>query len=62
MTRVDEIGPDIYRISTYIPPANLQFCQFLVLDDEPLLYHTGMRRLFPQVRDAVASLIAPFPY
>ncbi len=59
MTQVNEIGPDIYRISTYSPQANLLFCQFLVLDDEPLLFHTGMRRLFPQVRGAVASLIDP---
>ncbi len=58
-TRVDEIGPDIYRISTYSPEANLEFCQFLVRDDEPLLYHTGMRRLFPYVREAVATLINP---
>ncbi len=59
MAQVTEIGPEIYRISTYFPQADLQFCQFLVRDNEPLLYHTGMRRLFPQVRDAVATLIDP---
>jgi hypothetical protein len=57
MTTVTEIARDTYRISTYIPEANLQFNQFLVLDDEPLLFHTGMRALFPVVLDAVASLV-----
>lgn len=59
MTHVSEIAPDTYRISTYVPEANLQFNQFLVLDDEPLLFHTGMRILFPQVREAVSSLLDP---
>lgn len=59
MTRVDEIAPDVYRISTFVAPAKLQFNQFLVKDEEPLLFHTGMNRLFPSVRDAVAALIDP---
>jgi flavorubredoxin len=59
MTTVTEIAPDVFRICTLIPEFNLQFNQFLVRDEEPLLYHTGMRALFPQVRDAVASLIDP---
>jgi hypothetical protein len=42
MTRIDEIAPDIYRICTYIPEINLQFAQFLVRDEQPLLFHTGM--------------------
>jgi flavorubredoxin len=58
-TRVDEIAKDIYRISTYDDRIHLQFNQFLVKDDEPLLFHTGMRAIFPQVRDAVASVIDP---
>src|SRR4030095_6955617 len=56
---VTEIAPDFYRISTYIPEIDLQFNQFLVKDDEPLLFHTGMKALFPLVRDAVAKLIDP---
>jgi hypothetical protein len=36
MTRIDEIAPDIYRISTFVPEINLQFAQFLVRDEEPL--------------------------
>lgn len=59
MTSVDEVAPDLFRISTFIPDINLHFNQFLVRDDEPLLYHTGMRWLFPAVRDAVAQLIDP---
>jgi flavorubredoxin len=56
---VTEIAPDVFRISLFIPEANLQFNQFLVRDDEPLLFHTGMRTIFPVVREAVASLIDP---
>lgn len=59
MTNITEIAPDIFRISTYIPEIDLQFGQFLVRDEEPLLFHTGMRALFPVVREAVATLIDP---
>jgi flavorubredoxin len=59
MTTVDEIAPDLYRICTYNPDSGLQFCQFLYKDDEPLLFHTGHRRLFDQVRAAVATIIDP---
>jgi len=59
MTTITEIAPEIFRINTYIPEADLGFSQFLVRDDEPLLFHTGMKGLFPLVRDAVATLIDP---
>lgn len=59
MTNITEIAPDIYRINTFIPEANLGFSQFLVRDEEPLLFHTGMRALFPTVLESVASLIDP---
>jgi flavorubredoxin len=58
-TTTTEVASDVYRISTFIPEANMQFNQFLVRDDEPLLYHTGMNALFPLVHAAVAELIAP---
>lgn len=58
-TSVTEVAPDIFRICTYVAEFELQFNQFLVRDDEPLLYHTGMRGLFPAVRDAVGSVIDP---
>ena len=58
-TQVDEIAPDLFRLSTYIAKYDLQFNQFLVRDEEPLLYHTGMRGMFEPVRDAVAKVIDP---
>jgi flavorubredoxin len=57
--RIDEIAPDLYRISLYVKDFDLQFNHFLVKDDEPLLFHTGMRGMFPLVRDAVAKVIDP---
>lgn len=59
MTQITEVAPDLFRISTYIPEINLQFNQFLVRDEQPLLYHTGMKGLFPVVRDAVATILPP---
>lgn len=59
MTTITEIAPDTFRINTFIPEANLGFSQFLVRDEEPLLYHTGMKALFPTVREAVSKLIDP---
>ena len=41
--RTDEIAPDLYRISVYVKDFDLQFNHFLIKDDEPLLFHTGMR-------------------
>ncbi|GFE62813.1 hypothetical protein [Geobacter sp. AOG2] len=58
-TRIDEIAPHLYRLSTYIAKIDLQFNQFLVDDDEPLLYHTGLRGMFPLIRDAVATVLDP---
>ena len=59
MTTVSEIAPDVFRISTFVPEFDLQFNQFLVRDDEPLLFHTGPRAMFAAVRDAVATLLDP---
>ena len=59
MTTISEIAPDVFRICTFVPDFNLQFNQFQVRDDEPLLFHTGPRALFPAVRDAVATLLDP---
>ena len=59
-TRVDQIADRIYRISTCMPdlaPGGFTFNQFLVDAEEPLLYHTGMRQLFPVVRDAVEQVM-----
>jgi len=59
MTAVTEIAPDVYRISTYESQYKLQFNQFLVKDKEPLLFHTGMKYMFPAVREAVARILDP---
>ncbi|MCU1589375.1 MAG: Anaerobic nitric oxide reductase flavorubredoxin [Frankiales bacterium] len=59
-TKVDQIADRIYRISTYVPeigPTGFTFNQFLVDAEEPLLYHTGMRQLFPLVSEAVARVM-----
>ena len=61
-TTVVEIGDGIYRISTPVPPmpalpAGFTFNQFLIADDEPLLFHTGPRRMFPLVREAIEAVI-----
>jgi flavorubredoxin len=62
-TRISEIADGIYRLSAFVPeiapPAGFTFNQFLVLGDEPLLFHTGLRRMFPQTRDALARVIPP---
>jgi flavorubredoxin len=57
---VDEITDGIYRISTWIPdvsPEGFTFNQFLVVGDEPLLFHTGPRAMFPLVAEGVASVV-----
>jgi len=62
-TRIDEIADGIHRISTPVPPSDFPggftFNQFLIEDDEPLLFHTGLRQLFPLVRDAIATVLEP---
>lgn len=59
MARVDEIAPDMFRISIFAPRFNLSFNHFLVRDDEPLLFHAGFRAAFPELKEAVAPLIDP---
>jgi len=57
---VDEIAADIFRISTWIPdvsPEGFTFNQFLVRGQEPLLFHTGPRGMFPLVAEAVATVL-----
>ncbi len=59
-TKLDEIGPGIYRLSTFAPnigPSGLTFNQFLLVDDEPLLFHTGHRSMFDSVREAIERVI-----
>ena len=61
-TQIDEVADRTYRISTFVPtvgPRGFRFNQYLLAADEPLLYHCGMRALFPAVRDAVARVMPP---
>jgi flavorubredoxin len=62
-TKIDEISAGIYRLSTFVseiaPPAGFTFNQFLVLGEESLLFHTGLRKMFPLTRAAVSRLIQP---
>jgi flavorubredoxin len=59
MATVTEIAPNVYRISIYVEPFDLQFNHFLVRDEEPLLHHAGMKGMFPELHEAVAKLIEP---
>jgi len=60
-TNVHEIADGIYRINTPVilagGPGGFSFNQFLISDEAPLLFHTGPRKMFPLVREAVASVL-----
>jgi flavorubredoxin len=59
-TRVDEIADRIYRLSTFVPdigPTGFTFNQFVINADDPAIFHTGPRAMFPSVSEAVASLL-----
>ena len=57
-TAIDEIARAIYRIHTpwTSAPGGFSFNQYLVIDDEPLLFHTGPRGMFPLVSEAIAAV------
>jgi len=58
---INEIADGIYRISVFVPdiapPAGFTFNHFLVRGDEPLLFHTGLRKMFPLVSEAVSRIM-----
>jgi len=62
-TAVAEIAPGIWRIENPIPPSagafanGFSFNQFLIVDDEPLLWQTGLKNMFPQVKAAVDFIL-----
>ena len=58
-TRIDEVEDGIFRISTPVDklPGGFSFNQYLIVDDAPLIYHTGPRRMFPLVRQAIATVM-----
>lgn len=58
-TNVQEVADNIFRINTPIDIAGgFSFNQYLIVDNAPLLFHTGPRKLFPLVREAVESIIS----
>jgi flavorubredoxin len=59
-TQVTEIAADVYRLSTYVDDVGIVLNQFLVAADEPLLFHSGPRALFPLVSAAVERVV-PVP-
>ena len=58
MANTKEIAPNVYRISIFAQWGNFQFNHFLVKDDEPLLFHTGLRVMHAEIREAVSKLIS----
>lgn len=59
-TNVHEVADGIYRINTPVAidgAGGFSFNQYLIDDDEPLLFHTGPRRMFPLVREAAATIL-----
>jgi flavorubredoxin len=58
-TSIEEVAEQLYRINIPMPamPGGFSFNQYLLVDDEPLLFHTGLRRQFPLVREAIAAVL-----
>ena len=60
-TKIAEIADGIFRLSTYVPqiapPAGFAFNSFLVRGEQPLLFHTGLHKMFPLNREAVAKIV-----
>lgn len=61
-TRIAEIADGIFRLSTFVPdigPDGFTFSQFLVMGDEPLIFHAGLRGMFQNNRDAIGRIMPP---
>jgi flavorubredoxin len=58
-SKVTEIAPDVFRISTFHPEYGIQLNQFLVRDDEPFIMHTGLKKMFPITLEGISSVIGP---
>lgn len=56
-TRVTEIADGIHQLATHIDEIDFGFNQYLVTGDEPLLFHTGMRQVFPLISGAVSQVV-----
>jgi flavorubredoxin len=58
-TAIYEIAPDLFRLSIYVPDFDMQFNHFLLRDEEPLLFHAGLKGMFLALQEAVAKIIDP---
>ncbi len=58
-TKVTEIAPQVYRLSTYLPDFGIAINQFLINDGEPFLMHTAFKETFPSTRRAVSTILNP---
>jgi flavorubredoxin len=56
-TLVTEVADGVHQLSTHIPEVDLTFCQYLLTGEEPVLFHTGMRGLFPSVAEAAGRVV-----
>jgi flavorubredoxin len=56
-TRIADVADGIHQLTTHVPEMNFSFNQYLVTGDEPLLFHTGPRQMFPLVSEAVARVV-----
>ncbi|MBZ5502981.1 MAG: MBL fold metallo-hydrolase [Acidobacteriia bacterium] len=58
-TQVDEVAAKIYRISTPLDviPGGLTFNSYLIADDQPMLFHTGYRKIFPNTVEAIRKVV-----
>lgn len=58
-TNIQEIAAGIFRINTPVPMdmGSFSFNQYLIVDEEPLVFHTGLRQLFPLVREAIGAVM-----
>ena len=57
---IDEVAPETYRVSVALPdalPGGFSFNQYLVVDEMPLLFHTGPKKLFPLIREQIESVL-----
>src|SRR5262245_1061279 len=57
---IHEIAPEIYRISVALPdalPGGFSFNQYLVVDEMPLVFHTGPKKLFPLIRERIETVL-----
>lgn len=57
MVSTTEIAKDVFRIAVFVPEIQLEFSHFLVRDEEPLLFHAGLRSMFPVLREQISRLM-----